>query len=390
MVQGRDGNFYGVTAAIDITCLTGCGTIFKVTPEGDLTTLHRFNGQDGDHPQGQLLQATDGNFYGTTSEGGAYSEGTVFKMTPSGTFTSLYSFCSQYNCSDGADPLSGVMQATGGTLYGTAGGTIFSITPSGSLTTLFTFSDPSHGESPGRLLQATNGNFYGLSLGGTSYYGTFFQFFTTGKTLSVSTSGNGTVTSTDGVINCPGTCTHIYPDNTLVTLTASPVQGSGFGGWSGACSGIGSCQVDMTQDQSVNATFAPLYTLTVTTNGNGSVKSTDGFIDCPGVCRHVYIANSSVTLNSFPALGWSLNSWSGACFGNNPSCIVLMSGDTSAGATFTQDYYTLTASVSGDGTVTSTDGYIYCPGTCSHTYLSLTQVTLNAAAGQGWVFGGWN
>jgi uncharacterized repeat protein (TIGR03803 family) len=401
LVQGRDGNFYGMSIGwSQVLCNSLCGSVFKVTPGGNLTILHTFNGQDGNYPSGQLLQATDGNFYGTTSEGGAYSEGTVFKMTPSGTLTSLYSFCPQYNCPDGANPLSGVMQATDGTLYGTTAGggvygcttcgTIFKITPSGSLTTLFSFNDTSNGGSPGGLLQATNGNFYGLtSGGGTSYYGTFFQFFTTGKTLSVSTSGNGTVTSTDGFINCPGTCTHIYPDNTPVTLNASVPQDWAFVGWGGACSGTGSCSIVMTQDQAVSASFSPLYTLTVTTNGNGSVKSTDGFIDCPGVCSHVYVANSSVTLNNFPAQGWSFNSWSGACIGNNPTCIVLMSGNTSAGATFTQNYYTLTASVSGDGTVTSTDGYINCPGTCSHAYLSLTQVTLNASPAQGWSLSGW-
>jgi uncharacterized repeat protein (TIGR03803 family) len=202
LVQGRDGNFYGMSIGwSQVLCDSHCGSVFKVTPGGNLTILHTFNGQDGNYPSGQLLQATDGNFYGTTFEGGAYSEGTVFKMTPSGTLTSLYSFCPQYNCPDGANPLSGVMQATDGTLYGTTAGggvygcttcgTIFKITPSGSLTTLFSFNDTSNGGSPGGLLQATNGNFYGLtSGGGTNYYGTFFQFFT-GKTLSVSTSGNG-------------------------------------------------------------------------------------------------------------------------------------------------------------------------------------------------------
>src|SRR5664279_1604357 len=249
-----------------VLCDSHCGSVFKVTPGGNLTILHTFNGQDGNYPSGQLLQATDGNFYGTTFEGGAYSEGTVFKMTPSGTLTSLYSFCPQYNCPDGANPLSGVIQATDGTLYGTTAGggvygcttcgTIFKITPSGSLTTLFSFNDTSNGGSPGGLLQATNGNFYGLtSGGGTNYYGTFFQFFT-GKTLSVSTSGNGTVTSTDGFINCPGTCTHIYPDNTQVTLNAAPGQEWVFGGWSGACSGTGSCIVTMTQPLSVDAIFS--------------------------------------------------------------------------------------------------------------------------------------
>ncbi len=117
-------------------------------------------------------------------------------MTPSGALTSLYSFCRQYNCPDGANPASGVMQATDGTLYGTTVGggvygcttcgTVFKITTSGNLTTLFSFDGHFYGGSPDGLLQATNGNFYGLtSAGGTGYFGTFFQFHTTGRTLSV-------------------------------------------------------------------------------------------------------------------------------------------------------------------------------------------------------------
>jgi hypothetical protein len=80
--------------------------------------------------------------------------------------------------------------------------------------------------------------------------------------LTVSTAGNGTVTSTDGFIDCPGTCSHSYPINTPVTLNATPAQGWTFAGWNGACSGIGSCSVTMTQSLSVNAIFA----------GNGALQ----------------------------------------------------------------------------------------------------------------------
>jgi hypothetical protein len=209
--------------------------------------------------------------------------------------------------------------------------------------------------------------------------------------LTVSTTGSGSVTSADGYINCPGNCMQTYQAATPVTLNASAAGGWVFTGWSGAgCSGTGTCSFAMTQNQMVSASFLPLYTLTVTTNGNGSVQSSDGFINCPGICTHVYLANTPVTLNTFPAQGWSLNSWSGACSGSNPTCTVTMSGNATAGATFTQDSYTLTASMSGQGSITSTDGFIHCPGACSHTYLSLTPVTLNASAAQGWDFSGWS
>ncbi len=67
-----------------------------------------------------------------------------------------------------------------------------------------------------------------------------------------------------------------------------------------------------------------------------------------------------------------------------------MTQNQSVDATFTQSSYTLTASISGQGSITSTDGFINCPGTCSHTYLSLTQVTLNEFPAQGWIFSGWS
>jgi uncharacterized repeat protein (TIGR02543 family) len=206
----------------------------------------------------------------------------------------------------------------------------------------------------------------------------------------VTATGNGTVTSTDGFINCPGTCSHTYPNNTQVTLNATPAQGWSFTGWSGACSGTGSCVVTMTQAQSVVGTFTQLsFPLTVTPTGNGTVTSTDGFINCPGTCSHSYLSNTQVTLSATPAQGWGFTGWTGACTGTG-SCIVTMSQAQSVGATFTQLSFTLTVTPTGSGTIASSDGFINCPGTCSHSYLSDTQVTLNATPAQGWSFTGWS
>jgi uncharacterized repeat protein (TIGR03803 family) len=93
------------------------GTIFKMTPTGTLTVLHQFSGSDGANPIGGLIQGTDGNFYGTTSAGGSNPNGygTVFQMTPSGTLNMLYSFSG----SDGAEPLAALLQASDGNFYGT-------------------------------------------------------------------------------------------------------------------------------------------------------------------------------------------------------------------------------------------------------------------------------
>ena len=107
-------------------CLGGCGTIFEMTPAGKLTTLHTFCAKAG-CPFGpvSLMQATDGNFYGT-SIGGVNEQGTIFRITQRGSFTTLYDFCPEQNCPDGRLPETGLMQATDGTFYGTtaAGGAL--------------------------------------------------------------------------------------------------------------------------------------------------------------------------------------------------------------------------------------------------------------------------
>jgi uncharacterized repeat protein (TIGR03803 family) len=101
LVQGADGNFYGTTYEGGTH---GDGTVFKITPGGTLTVLHSFDGTDGFETQSGLVLATDGNFYGTTRLGGAHGDGTVFKITPAGTFTTLHSF----NGTDGAEVIAGL------------------------------------------------------------------------------------------------------------------------------------------------------------------------------------------------------------------------------------------------------------------------------------------
>ena len=197
LVQGADGNFYGTAyygGDSSYWCLgIGCGTVFKVTAQGTLTTLHEFHGNDGAGPDGALVQGTDGNFYGTTTFGGTGCAGTagcgtIFKMTPQGTVTTLYSFCVQTGCPDGAAPVA-LLQATDGNFYGTTAalfsgegqkrdcfgaiscGTVFKITPSGTLATLYSFcsqTNCSDGFAAEALLQATDGNFYGTTYGGGS------------------------------------------------------------------------------------------------------------------------------------------------------------------------------------------------------------------------------
>jgi uncharacterized repeat protein (TIGR03803 family) len=181
LILGADGDLYGTTSVggSSTVCSGGCGTIFKITPAGALTTIYDFCVQDqcpagGQSPEA-LIQATDGNFYGTTYE--VYGYGTIFELTPAGVLTTLYTFCQSPFCDDGFNP-GPLLQASDGNFYGTTYngggntpkcyqgcGTIFEIT-TGGLTTLHSF-DGTDGAGPGALVQATNGTFFG----GTGYDG---------------------------------------------------------------------------------------------------------------------------------------------------------------------------------------------------------------------------
>jgi uncharacterized repeat protein (TIGR03803 family) len=205
LIQATDGNFYGVTQNGGVTnqnCTSGgCGTVFKITSSGTLTTLYQFcslgNCADGANPYGYLVQGTDGNFYGTTIYGGANLNGTVFKITSTGTLTTLHSFAL---FTDGAYPWAGLVQATDGNFYGTttAGGihvmgTVFKVTPGGALSNLYNFcTQPAcaDGANPyAALVQGTDGNLYGTTTqgGNSSYVGTVFKITTSGALTTVHT-----------------------------------------------------------------------------------------------------------------------------------------------------------------------------------------------------------
>jgi uncharacterized repeat protein (TIGR03803 family) len=205
LLQATDGDFYGLTRSGG----TGNqGTVFKITAGGALTTLHSFcygggGCLDGKTPNPGLIQATDGDFYGTTFHGGVGAYGTAFKITSDGTFTNLYTFCSQSSCTDGEWPFAGLMQAANGSFYGTTEtggpkgrGTVFKITSGGTLSILYSFCELAKctdGEFPlSGLVQATDKNFYGTtSYGGSNKRGTIFEL-TSGGTLTTLHNFDGT------------------------------------------------------------------------------------------------------------------------------------------------------------------------------------------------------
>ncbi|MEJ0048996.1 MAG: choice-of-anchor tandem repeat GloVer-containing protein [Rhodospirillales bacterium] len=176
LIRDSAGNFYGTTYGVGANSL---GTVYKIAPDGTATTLHSFaGGTDGKYPVAGLTLDTAGNLYGTTTQGGASCAGngcgTVFKLAPDGTETVLYAFT---NANDGGYPNdSGHLVIDGkGNLYGTAGtgganndGVIFEIAPDGTETVLYSFTGASDGSFPlGGLIKA-QGNLYGTTaLGGT-------------------------------------------------------------------------------------------------------------------------------------------------------------------------------------------------------------------------------
>ena len=162
LVQGTDGNLYGTATSGGTNAQ---GSVFKLTTSGHLTTLHSFNGTDGNQPYASLVQGTNGSFYGTTNTGGTNNNGVVFEITASGKFTLLHSFLQAV---DGFEPQSAMVQATDGNLYGTTWNSVpsslFKITPKGVFSVVYLFDGTSTtiGTDPAAgLIQHTNGLLYG-------------------------------------------------------------------------------------------------------------------------------------------------------------------------------------------------------------------------------------
>ena len=237
LIQASDGRFYGASLA---GTNTSFGTLFRITSTGALTPLHAFGGgADGGSPLASLMQASDGNLYGTASIGGSNAAGTVFSLSTNGLFTPLWSF----NVTNGSSPTSSLVQGSDGKLYGTTSaggtqdlGTVFSLSTNGLFDSLVSF-DYTRGAYPSDgLVQATDGAFYGTaSSGGTNGLGTVFRLTVDGTLTSLhsfnyedgaypvgglvqATDGNLYGTTSQGGLGGQGTVFQITTNGWLTTL----------------------------------------------------------------------------------------------------------------------------------------------------------------------------
>jgi uncharacterized repeat protein (TIGR03803 family) len=200
LVKGSDGNVYGTTVSGGQPSGGGAGTFFRMDPTGNFKVLYAFVGGfaccDGGSPTAQPILASDGNFYGTTSAGGAFRNidhqggfGTVYQFNPTtGVMTILHSF----NLADGNGifPNGPLVQATDGILYGTTregGPTVFKVDTSGNLTLV---TNIPNGQPLSGLIQATDGSFYGTEEGVTGG-GSVYRVDASGK-LTFINSFDGT------------------------------------------------------------------------------------------------------------------------------------------------------------------------------------------------------
>jgi uncharacterized repeat protein (TIGR03803 family) len=198
VISDSQGNLYGTTQEGGGSGCDGkgCGTVFKLTPDGTETVLYAFQGgSDGGGPQEGLLLDRRGNLYGTTYTGGAHNGGTVFKIAPDGAKSVFYAFCAQPNCTDGQYPQSTLITDKAGNLYGTTaiggigGGTIFRIAPDGTETVLYSFCQVQpiceDGWQPlAGVTMDKAGNLYGTTSGGGAnegQEGTVFKLAPDGK-----------------------------------------------------------------------------------------------------------------------------------------------------------------------------------------------------------------
>lgn len=221
-------------------------------------------------------------------------------------------------------------------------------------------------------------------------------------------TGDGTVTSSPGGIDCGQVCSSSFSvgeegyETRTIALTATPFEGATFDGWEGCDDAIGAtCQVDLGEgrSKSVIAFFGgsrpASYPLAVSRTAGGTVTSDPAGINCGSVCASPFARDTNVTLTATPDPGLRFSGWAGQwCGGTNPTCVVTMSKAKTVAAYFGDSppptEMPVIVSKSGSGTVASTPVGIACEPACSGSFTAGTTVTLTATPARGWTFGGWD
>jgi phospholipase C len=218
-------------------------------------------------------------------------------------------------------------------------------------------------------------------------------------TVTAPAAGAGKITGPAG-INCPGTCTASFAQNTKVTLTATPGTNYTFGGFSGACSGM-TCTLTITSAVTISATFTATsgegLTVTLAGTGQGTVASSPGGISCTsGTCTANFPQNTKVTLTATAGTNSSFGGWTGGGCSGTGTCIVTLTAAVAVTASFStvvvnNPTLTVTLAGTGQGTVASTPGGINCTsGTCTANFPPNTQITLTETPGANSSFTSWS
>lgn len=401
LVQGTDGAFYGTTASLT--------TVFKITSDGKLTTLHTSSGPPTDGTgYGPLIQASDGNFYGTAALGGSSGAsgkgGTVFKVSSGGTFATIYNFCSQTNCSDGSIPPSGVVEASDGNFYGVTAqggannvGSVFRVTSAGQLTTLYSFAGNGTFNPRSPLIQASDGNLYGTTAsGGPHNQGSVFRITLQGVLTTLhnfsyvdgavpygglveANDGNLYGTTTTGGTGS-GTIFRMSLDGTLTTLYQFQGTSDGatpYGALIQANDGTLYGTTSASGANSMGTVFKldvglPGSSVTVSLLGGGTVNSADGFIRCGAACLHTYLLGTAVHLVALPNVGFTLAGMAGCDTLQGNHCSLTVNGVRTVAATFNAANVTL-------------QSLAFKPSTVGPARTSVGTVSLSAPAPMGGV-----
>lgn len=210
-------------------------------------------------------------------------------------------------------------------------------------------------------------------------------------------TGRGVIGSSPAGLSCGGVCEASFLHGTSVALTATPADGSVFGGWmGGGCSGTGACVVTVEAAVTVRATFTlERHTVVVTRSGDGggTVVGAPGLIDCGATCRDEVDHGTSVSLTASADAGSTFAGWGGACAsaGMSPRCVVAVNDDASVTATFTlgSDVLSVSRLGTGAGRVTSSPAGIDCGADCAASFTSGERVTLTATPSAGSTLGPW-